>query len=294
MKFTVTYRKQDGALATEVLDAADRAACVAACRTRGIVPTSVVQGGRTSAGLCCPSWAKGGIVGVIVLAIAGGVWWWLGRVETRPSATEKPAKVKEAKPESKPRAKPVRTNVGNVESTSSSNVLVRSEKAIVVDGDGTVPNSDTLTIAPTNSSPLSSPSPFKSGTEQVMGWIFMCPVGKMPPMLPTIPSEELARIDEILNSPNLVNSDDSERIADMKETVELAKQELKAFLAQGGKVEDFLAHYHGLLVKAHRARESARMAAESVDRNDPGLSDEFRKKVNEMLDKEGIEALDDK
>ena len=59
-------------------------------------------------------------------------------------------------------------------------------------------------------------------------------------------------------------------------------------------MEDFLAHYHGLLVKAHRARESARMAAESVDRNDPGLSDEFRKKVNEMLDKEGIEALDDK
>ena len=46
MVFTVTYRGKDGALHDEVIDAADRAGCVAECRKRGISPTKIVEGGK--------------------------------------------------------------------------------------------------------------------------------------------------------------------------------------------------------------------------------------------------------
>ena len=95
MNFTVTYRKNDGALATEVIDAADRAAVIAACRARGIVPTSVTQGGRHAPSKPRnPSWLKGAIAGVLVAVIAGGALWWFGRGEATPPTKEKPKKVK--------------------------------------------------------------------------------------------------------------------------------------------------------------------------------------------------------
>ena len=48
MKFTITYRKKDGSMTTEVIDASDRAACIAECRKRGIAPMAVAQGGKAS------------------------------------------------------------------------------------------------------------------------------------------------------------------------------------------------------------------------------------------------------
>ena len=301
MLFEVKYRGADGAISTTIIESANRTECMAECRRRGIAPVGMKEGragGTGKHGLPVKKLVLFACAAVIALAVS--CVWYFGRTEN----VQEPAKkaknvVRPANPGPKRSVptEPTQTNVGRSAATTPASVNAGKKGTAALQGasnatDGQV--EDMAASAPTNSSPLSRPSPFKSGTEQVMGWIFMCPVGKMPPMLPAIPPEELARIGEILDSPNLVQNDDSERVADMKETVSLAKEELKAFLAQGGKVEDFLAHYHGILVKAHRAREAARMAAESVDRDDPGLSEEFRKKVNEMLNKEGIEALDDK
>ena len=47
MTFTVTYRDQTGAKREEAIEAASRAACVAACRARGISPIAIREGGRT-------------------------------------------------------------------------------------------------------------------------------------------------------------------------------------------------------------------------------------------------------
>ena len=47
--YTITYRADDGSIATTTLEAADRAACVAACRARGITPVSIKEGQASKA-----------------------------------------------------------------------------------------------------------------------------------------------------------------------------------------------------------------------------------------------------
>ena len=116
MTFTVTYRAKDGALREERVEAANRAECVAECRRRGIAPVSIAERGsakdtgsglrRTSGGArsgksaASPRWAASGRGAALVLiaaAIAGGVWWWMGRGgrdEARPSQVEKPKAAK--------------------------------------------------------------------------------------------------------------------------------------------------------------------------------------------------------
>lgn len=48
--YTITYRADDGSIASTTLEAADRAACVAACRARGITPVSIKEGAAKSKG----------------------------------------------------------------------------------------------------------------------------------------------------------------------------------------------------------------------------------------------------
>ncbi len=91
MTYTVTYRDKSGAKREEVLEAAGRAECFAQCKARGIVPMSVKDGARKvspkDGGSPCgrnklrPSrsavlW-RAAILAAILLAILGGVMWWM-------------------------------------------------------------------------------------------------------------------------------------------------------------------------------------------------------------------------
>ena len=128
MTFTVTYRAKDGALREEAVEAADRAACMAECRRRGIAPTKSAEGrsGKSAASKSVPSRAATGgrastrasgdgkrttarwvATVVAVIAIAGGVWWWAGGREATTLPTERPAKHKVEKPKAEKPAKPM-------------------------------------------------------------------------------------------------------------------------------------------------------------------------------------------
>ena len=99
MTFTVTYRAKDGALSEETVEAADRAACVAACRARGIAPVSVREGKirtgvarpprpcRKGEGALATSRKVALVAALVIVAVGVGVWWWLaargGRADAR-------------------------------------------------------------------------------------------------------------------------------------------------------------------------------------------------------------------
>ena len=124
MTFTITYRAKDGALREETVEAASRAECVAECRKRGIAPTKITEGGkgrdkrgtaRSAARVDAlpPSQrrltGKAAILAAVALvAIAGGVWWWMAtaRGDARPPKVEKPTKHKVEKPKAEKPAKP--------------------------------------------------------------------------------------------------------------------------------------------------------------------------------------------
>jgi len=124
MTFTVTYRAKDGALREEAVEAADRAACMAECRRRGIAPTKIVEGKgasrRRDGGVPSQRRQDGGtpsqrrltgkaaiLAAVVLVAVAGGVWWWVARPEAAPYQAEKPAKPKVEKPKAEKPMKPL-------------------------------------------------------------------------------------------------------------------------------------------------------------------------------------------
>ena len=98
MTFTVTYRAKDGALSEETVEAADRVACVAACRARGIVPVSVREGraparprsGKSSASPRQKLFTLHFYLFVVIAAIAAiALWWWLAANGGRADARER-------------------------------------------------------------------------------------------------------------------------------------------------------------------------------------------------------------
>ena len=112
MRFTVTYRKQDGSLAKEVIDAADRAAALAAFRERGIVPQGITEGGRIDSSSRRPAWVKGAIAGAAVVVIALAAWFLLAprSQPAPPPPTPTVPKPKVVRPAPTPAPKPATTN----------------------------------------------------------------------------------------------------------------------------------------------------------------------------------------
>ena len=290
MTFTVTYRDKTGTRREEALEAVNRAACVAACRARGISPLAIREGAKGQVGNKGTHGVKG-LVFVVAVAIlaAGGLWWWFGGCGVSTTVDNASKTVKMPKRIHAPAA---RTNT-------------RPPVALPPSAPQTILKpSPSATSTPTHESPpvgeaeeeegvkAKTKQLFSTGSEQVMAWIFTCPIGKMPPMLPSLPPEELARIGEILDSPNIIDEDDNEHAATTKEIVAQVKRELKKFLSEGGKVEDFLGYYHGILLQAHQKREGARVAVEQFSETDPDLAGNFKAKVNTMLRAEGIDELD--
>ena len=132
---------------------------------------------------------------------------------------------------------------------------------------------------------------FATGAEQVMSWIFMCRLGDPPPLLPKLSTRDLVHIDKILDAPNPVLEGDSERARDAKETVEMAKKELKEFLAKGGDPEEFLEYYHGQLRQAHAEWQEAYRKTLEVARETPEIANDYVDEVNKLLAERGIKPV---
>ena len=101
----MTYRAKDGALREECVEAADRAKCVTECRSRGIAPVRIVEGGKPgkagNSGMSGKSGKSGKLwfaIGAALVIVAGGVWWWFGGRGATALPAEGPEKAKVEKP----------------------------------------------------------------------------------------------------------------------------------------------------------------------------------------------------
>ena len=329
MTFTVTYRGADGALRTEAVEAASRADCLAQMKARGIAPMGVKVGAShqpkhsspkhsdtvrpaTSQHINIPTT----IIALVVLAViaVGGVWWWMAarsgsapyqpppesEISKKSSALVKevkPAAAPKAVPETKPTPKPkpniidrtraelerVRARMRNASPESLEN-LRRKEadlEKLLVD--------KKMQFHMTNV-PHVAYQPFKTCTEQVMDWIFNCSVGDdPPPFVPPLDPGEMANIEAILDRTNEVIDEDTPDTAARKQMVELAKKELKEYLAQGGNAADFLHYYHQQLVNAYELRlDASRVVKEFARDAEPAEVRKFLEQTNKALADKGI------
>ncbi len=312
MNFTVTYRAKNGALATETIDAADRAAAIAACRARGIVPTAVTQGGRAkSSPSRSPAWVKGVMAGVLVIAMAGGVWWWMsGRDDTRPPS-EKPKKVKVAKPQ-KPDRKPVaspepapapETNVvrkvvpkGTPMSERTPPKTYRDERGILrYEGgmrarDPQRPHHVAKRLGP---DPLNDPV-FKTRSENEIAMLLTATPGDMILSIRRYDEAFEADFKKALEHDLEVTEDDTPARAELKRAMAETKKELAARIKAGEKLGDILEETRSELRRlADYRRNIEKMVSETTrnpEHTDQEVAD-FIAAANKMLTDNGMKPI---
>lgn len=310
MTFIVTYRGADGAVRDERVEAANRAECFSNCRAKGILPLGMEESrsdgktrrsiGKTQRSIreserSISKTQRSILIAALVVVVLAGVGFWLWTTRSKVTmqvVDEKPKKTalaKEVTPAKAPKpiaeaAKPVATSETGKTSTPAAwrnhklpenKRLEAYEKAL-----------EDTSLPSTSSNRL-----FRSGVEQVMGWIFATEVGDVPPPLPRIPDVDLVHLQEILDSKSEVTESDSERHAKTKQIVDFAKSELKKYLEKGGAPDEFLKYYHDQLKTAHMHRQIVQDQMMKVLQEEPERADEFLMDANKGLAEMGIKAV---
>ena len=129
---------------------------------------------------------------------------------------------------------------------------------------------------------------FKTSVEQVMGWVFTCKPGMMPPPLPAFSDEDYDQLASILISKCEIKESDDEKAVEAKESVDFAKKEMMKYIREGGDPQEFMNYYHKFLHEASDYRDLVVDQAQKIYEEDPKLAEDFLKEVNAKLDDKGI------
>ena len=297
MTWNVTYRGKDGRQETIQIEAADRQGVFDELAKRGISAIRVEEAkGKVKPRKAAAS--KGGSSGLFkgifvgsIIVIAGIV----ALVVMRPNVEDEEPAEQKAKPKggitevtpsapSQVRAEPVeeKTKPEPKEPTLRQQMmgLSEEEKLEVLE----------KKLAETPIPEESTNRTFRTGLEQVMGWVFTTEVGDAPPPLPNLSNFDLVHIEEILDMTNPVRDTDSDKAADAKETVDFVKKELKKYLEKGGDPQEFLEFYHSELKQAYQERQMVQQQAMQILKEEPDLVFDFLERANQRLGEKGIKA----
>jgi len=160
------------------------------------------------------------------------------------------------------------------------------------DGRWTVPGRKKIHNIVTNTSNADIEAPYNNGPEQIIYSIFSRRLGDMPLPLPTMSAKDRARLAEILMDKVPSSPDDSEELKEGREIIQQAKDELKKYIREGGDPDTFFEYYHNELSRAFEERKLAmKMVFDSAKEEDPEISEEFCKKVNQRLEEKGIKPV---
>ena len=323
MTFTITYRGKDGALHEECVGAADRAACVAECRRRGISPIKIAEGGtganrRQDGGV--PSQrrlnGKTAILAAVVLAvIAGGVWWWFGgRGATalpmeRPAKpkVEKPAKPKMEKPH-KPTAKPVQPSATNAVPPKAESVqppadewdspLYPGEKLV-----SSVTNKSSGYVIDVSMSRSGArtrhvrelPSIWESPTDVLIASVLQADERREAPPLPMMGQSTEREFLKSLEKPITINPSDSDEVKAIKQVVRSVREEIKARIDAGERFGAILENHRSLMNENGRIRMDAMRELAEIRRNGkPEDAEMYLKAMNQMFERMGIAPIAEK
>lgn len=237
-----------------------------------------------------PSALRGLVAGLVVVAVAAGAYFvFLSGDEDAPqeNLAKKTGVIKAATPSAAPTNRVEKAEDKAPKPEKPKQAAWRDAKLTPEQRDAIYEKS----LAETPLRAASTNRLFRSGLEQVMGWVFTTELGDLPPPLPNIPDFDYVHLQEILELKNTPDRNDSERSAETKQIVDYAKQELKKYVEKGGDPQDFLQYYHDELKSAYQERKMVEEQVMQVLREEPELADDYVKKVNESLAKKGIKGV---
>lgn len=306
MTFTVTYRAKDGALADKVMEAASRAACVAECKSRGIMPTAIREG-RVSKRAAMGSSPRGSGISaplsnrrrlyfaaaVLCLVIIGvGSWWWLGRGEARtfparqPTAKRQPTDTKATRtPDPK-----VAADSKGIPKATGMRPAAKPRPATAATADD--PAQSAVVSEETNAPavPPQPPPVFSNVSDQVIAMALSPSESGIPP-IPLTPDMEKAFLKSLETKIVILDTDD-EKVREMKQAVIETRAEVKR-LMDGGQTFAQIIREH-----QHLANENAKLRTDALielkrlkDSGDIEGAVQYKKKVNAAFAQMGIREL---
>ena len=321
--FAVTYREKNGARAELEIAAADRAACMAECRRRGIAPVKVVEArvsrgmkdgasGRLPAPGKLPPEAAGrgrlpsrrlAAAAVLLVAVLGGAWWWLARTPPAPVPPKVSAPVKE-KPVRKPDPPKQKTDAAPAVATNGVAVATNEVKEAAKPKE----RHDTVSIHTNNMGKVvekwigadgklhmsvryARKPVFDNASDDQLA---MAVGGEGTREIPPIPMAATSEQEflESLKKPIEIAEDDPEEVKRLKQAVSEARAEMKALMDRGMSYREALAEHQRLVNENVDTRNQCMAELKSlVDAGDREGAEHYLKTMNVALEQMGIPAL---
>ena len=308
MTFTVTYREKDGARAEIEIEAANRAECVAACKTRGIAPVGIREGRASSRPRAAETAAPhdggakpgGGIIwraailAAILAGVGSGLWWWLARGESQPSQSTKQSAAKQkptaAPATDKPSAPKAAANGKGTPKATGKRPAAKPRPATAATADD--PAQSAVVSVETNAPAVPPPPPpvFSNVSDQVIAMALSPSESGIPP-IPLTPDMEKAFLKSLETKIVILDTDD-EKVREMKQAVIETRAEVKR-LMDGGQTFAQIIREH-----QHLANENAKLRTDALielkrlkDSGDIEGAVQYKKKVNAAFAQMGIREL---
>ena len=279
MTFTCTYRNNQGAQTTEVVEAASRQDVFAQLKARGIVPTRVVEGGRLPTkpvaasgpanGLKPASVLRGAVVGVFVVVVAIAVWHFVDSKAEAPvakPAAPKQANAKHAQPKAHPATNaPVAKAAEPVPAPEATRVSVRDEsQPLSVETNKSGYIIETYLKDGKHTRVIKEPPPiFTNPADQVIAWMMSAQPGQEIPPFPIDKSIEEDFKRSLTNNLAVLDTDD-EKVAALKQSVLETRQELVKMLEQGYTVQEALTEHRRLVNENAKIRTDALLELQKI------------------------------
>lgn len=299
MFFDVEYRKADGAIARESIEADSRADCVAKLRERGITPTLVRSGGKPRPPKSPGSPKKLIVALLAALAVVSVVVVFL----TRSTPEKEPAKVPAVKRPAKPVApiakpSPVVTNVVPVADkveraikTAHGEIKHKVGYTKAVQAALRSANSEPIQSfrapPPDPNAPPPPPPRYKTDLQnQLSEYAWSGKFVGVPDPL----SDEDAR--KMVEEPVEIQPDDSEEVITEKKTVMELQRQLKEFLDNGGHADDYMMQLMKRQdAEADTVREAKAQIRDLYKSGDIDLGAKALIKYNEYLRGKGLPPM---
>ena len=229
---------------------------------------------------CCLGFAI--LVGV-------GVYMFSAGVANKP--VHQPSKKSGLIGEVSPVITPVKTNA--VQSVKKKVISPEEQKKLCPGDEGWDPSAHPFVLVPTNRKEVvEDKHPVaRNATEQILHWICSVEVGDPPVLCPDLPAMELENINKILDEPPDFQYDESLDRLEAKRAIEMAKKELKDYIAKGGDPHEFFKYYHMQLMNYFQERTLAQQSVVKMIKEDPDLAKEYLEQVNGRLAERGIKQI---
>lgn len=291
MTYTIKYRDKSGSVKTMELDAPDRSAAFAELKKRGINAINVEGShGRTNSSASRPTLQPSvlrGAAALVIVVIAAFVAFQF--VSTGNSGSEAPSKAKREAKTTLEFEKPAKEVNASVVAEAQQRKPPETVDEAMANLD--LPKTEIVKASkPVVLNPYTNRT-FKTGTEQLISWVFTTELGDIPVPLPSISKDDRDNIVSILLSRSEIKESDSDRVKDAKTAVNTAKKEFLEYIRQGGDPDEFLDYYQKELRRAFEMRTIASEQAEELYQRDPELGRAYLDQVNEKFAADGIKQL---